>query len=78
MLNSVDRDALSGWGAHVYVITKDKVVKRLLKGTYFFMFDGSGIGGLMWLGLGVQVDRIRCGYLFFYFSEESACVCMLQ
>jgi hypothetical protein len=52
MLNSVDRDALSGWGAHVYVITKDKVVKRLLKGTYFFMFDGSGIGGLMWLGLG--------------------------
>lgn len=77
MLNSVDRDALSGWGAHVYVITKDKVVKRLLKGTYISIFDGSGIDGLMWLGLGVQVDRIRCGYLF-CFSEESVCVCMLQ
>lgn len=34
LLNSVDRDALSGWGAHVYVITKDKVIKRLLKGSY--------------------------------------------
>ncbi|KAI5850005.1 proteasome subunit beta type-3 [Tricharina praecox] len=33
LLNAVDRDALSGWGAHVYIITKDKVVKRLLKGT---------------------------------------------
>ncbi|KAG0125759.1 nucleophile aminohydrolase [Tuber indicum] len=32
LLNSVDRDALSGWGAHVYLVTKDKVVKRLLKG----------------------------------------------
>lgn len=52
MLNSVDRDALSGWGAHVYVITKDKVVKRLLKGTYISIFDGSGIDGLMWLGFG--------------------------
>lgn len=31
LLNSVDRDCLSGWGAIVYVITKDKVVKRLLK-----------------------------------------------
>lgn len=31
MLNAQDRDALSGWGAIVYVITKDKVVKRLLK-----------------------------------------------
>lgn len=36
LLNSVDRDALSGWGAHVYVITKDKVIKRLLKGSYGF------------------------------------------
>jgi len=34
LLNAVDRDALSGWGAHVYVITKDKVVKRLLKGAH--------------------------------------------
>lgn len=34
LLNSVDRDALSGWGAHVYVVTKDKVIKRLLKGSY--------------------------------------------
>ncbi|KAK9311041.1 nucleophile aminohydrolase [Lipomyces starkeyi] len=31
LLNAQDRDALSGWGAVVYVITKDKVVKRLLK-----------------------------------------------
>lgn len=33
LLNAVDRDALSGWGAMVYVITKDKITKRLLKGT---------------------------------------------
>lgn len=32
LLNATDRDALSGWGAHVYVIEKDKVTKRLLKG----------------------------------------------
>lgn len=32
LLNSLDRDAMAGWGAHVYVITKDQVVKRLLKG----------------------------------------------
>ncbi|ODV91002.1 hypothetical protein CANCADRAFT_24172 [Tortispora caseinolytica NRRL Y-17796] len=31
LLNAQDRDALSGWGAVVYVITKDNVVKRLLK-----------------------------------------------
>lgn len=31
MLSAADRDALSGWGAVVYVISKDKVVKRLLK-----------------------------------------------
>lgn len=31
LLNAADRDALSGWGAVVYVITKDKVTKRLLK-----------------------------------------------
>lgn len=31
LLNAVDRDALSGWGAVVYVVTKDKVVKRTLK-----------------------------------------------
>ena len=30
LLNAVDRDALSGWGAHVYIIEKDKVSKRLL------------------------------------------------
>lgn len=75
MLNSVDRDALSGWGAHVYVITKDKVVKRLLKGTYIFIFDGSGIDGLMWLGFGgVQVDRIRCRCLFLLFGRERLCL----
>ena len=27
LLNAVDRDALSGWGAHVYIIEKDKVTK---------------------------------------------------
>ncbi|ODQ67021.1 N-terminal nucleophile aminohydrolase [Nadsonia fulvescens var. elongata DSM 6958] len=31
LLNGLDRDALSGWGAVVYIITKEKVVKRLLK-----------------------------------------------
>lgn len=31
LLNAVDRDALSGWGAVVYVITKDKVVKKYLR-----------------------------------------------
>ncbi|KAL3232858.1 Proteasome subunit beta type-3 [Nakaseomyces bracarensis] len=31
LLNAADRDALSGWGAVVYVIKKDKVVKRYLK-----------------------------------------------
>jgi 20S proteasome subunit beta 3 len=31
LLNAVDRDALSGWGAVVYVVTKDKVVRRVLK-----------------------------------------------
>ncbi|KZT02868.1 N-terminal nucleophile aminohydrolase [Laetiporus sulphureus 93-53] len=32
LLNAVDRDAYSGWGAVVYVVTKDKVIKRTLKG----------------------------------------------
>ncbi|RMZ81967.1 hypothetical protein DV737_g2266, partial [Chaetothyriales sp. CBS 132003] len=32
LLNAVDRDALSGWGAYVYIIEEDKVTKRLLKG----------------------------------------------
>ncbi|KAK9455518.1 nucleophile aminohydrolase [Dipodascopsis uninucleata] len=31
LMNAQDRDALSGCGALVYVITKDKVVKRMLK-----------------------------------------------
>lgn len=31
LLNAVDRDALGGWGALVYVITKDKVVKKVLR-----------------------------------------------
>ena len=34
LLNSMDRDALAGWGAHVYIITKDQVIKRLLKSIY--------------------------------------------
>ncbi|KAK1229392.1 proteasome core particle subunit beta 3 [Marasmius sp. AFHP31] len=32
MLNAVDRDAYSGWGVVVHVITKDQVVTRTLKG----------------------------------------------
>ena len=32
LLSAVDRDALSGWGSYVYIIEKDKVTKRLLKG----------------------------------------------
>ncbi|KAK0734072.1 proteasome component PUP3 [Lasiosphaeria miniovina] len=32
LMSAVDRDALSGWGAYVYIIEKDKVTKRLLKG----------------------------------------------
>jgi len=32
LLNAVDRDAYSGWGAIVYVITPDKVIARTLKG----------------------------------------------
>ncbi|ANZ75994.1 BA75_01942T0 [Komagataella pastoris] len=31
LLNANDRDALSGWGAAVYIITKDKITKRYLK-----------------------------------------------
>ncbi|AMD22641.1 HHL129Wp [Eremothecium sinecaudum] len=31
LLNAADRDALSGWGGVVYIIQKDKVVKRYLK-----------------------------------------------
>ncbi|THV05959.1 20S proteasome subunit beta 3 [Dendrothele bispora CBS 962.96] len=32
MLNAVDRDAYSGWGVIVHVMTKDKVITRTLKG----------------------------------------------
>ncbi|KAF8502490.1 20S proteasome subunit beta 3 [Gautieria morchelliformis] len=32
LLNAVDRDAFSGWGAIVHVITPDRVVTRTLKG----------------------------------------------
>lgn len=31
LLSAADRDALSGWGAVVYILTKDKVIKRYLK-----------------------------------------------
>lgn len=31
LLNAVDRDALSGWGSVVYIITKDKVIRRVLR-----------------------------------------------
>ncbi|KAI9430268.1 20S proteasome subunit beta 3 [Russula earlei] len=32
LLNAVDRDAYSGWGAIVYIITPEKVITRTLKG----------------------------------------------
>lgn len=32
LLSGIDRDALSGWGGIVHVITKDKVITRTLKG----------------------------------------------
>ncbi|KAJ3037682.1 Proteasome subunit beta type-3 [Rhizophlyctis rosea] len=32
LLNAVDRDAISGWGAVVHVITPDKIITRTLKG----------------------------------------------
>jgi 20S proteasome subunit beta 3 len=31
MLNAFDRDAISGWGATVYIIEKDKTTVRTLK-----------------------------------------------
>lgn len=31
LLNAVDRDAYSGWGAVIWIITKDGVTKRWLK-----------------------------------------------
>ncbi len=32
LLNAVDRDAISGWGAVVHVITADGITTRTLKG----------------------------------------------
>jgi len=32
LLNAVDRDAYSGWGAIVHIITPDKIITRTLKG----------------------------------------------
>ncbi|KAJ7959160.1 Proteasome subunit beta [Quillaja saponaria] len=32
LLSSVDRDCLSGWGGHVYVVTRTEVKERILKG----------------------------------------------
>ncbi|PQP92514.1 proteasome subunit beta type-3-A [Prunus yedoensis var. nudiflora] len=32
LLSSVDRDCLSGWGGHVYVVTPTEVKKGILKG----------------------------------------------
>jgi len=34
LLNAQDRDSLSGYGGVVYVVTKDRVVKRTLKGRH--------------------------------------------
>ncbi|KAL0314340.1 UNVERIFIED_CONTAM: Proteasome subunit beta type-3-A [Sesamum angustifolium] len=32
LLSSVDRDCLSGWGGHVYLVTPTEVTERILKG----------------------------------------------
>ncbi|KAJ3349510.1 Proteasome subunit beta type-3 [Allomyces javanicus] len=32
LLNAVDRDCISGWGAVVHIITPDKIITRTLKG----------------------------------------------
>lgn len=32
LLNATDRDCISGWGCAVYVISKDKCMKRIVKG----------------------------------------------
>lgn len=32
MLNALDRDALSGWGAEVFLLTRDRCVRRTLRG----------------------------------------------
>lgn len=32
LLSGVERDALSGWGSVVHLITKDKVITRTIKG----------------------------------------------
>ena len=32
LLSGQDRDCLAGWGAVVYVITKDNIIARTLKG----------------------------------------------
>ncbi|KAL0699822.1 hypothetical protein Bca4012_055944 [Brassica carinata] len=32
LLSSVDRDCLSGWGGHVYVVTPTEIKERILKG----------------------------------------------
>lgn len=32
LLTAVDRDAIAGWGARVFIITKDKLITRDLKG----------------------------------------------
>ena len=38
LLNAADRDALSGWGAVVYIIKKDKVTKRYLKTRHCLLY----------------------------------------
>ncbi|KAJ8542314.1 hypothetical protein K7X08_017180 [Anisodus acutangulus] len=32
LISSVDRDCLSGWGGHVYVVTPTEVTEKILKG----------------------------------------------
>uniref|UniRef100_A0A2K2BFB9 Uncharacterized protein n=1 Tax=Populus trichocarpa TaxID=3694 RepID=A0A2K2BFB9_POPTR len=32
LLASVDRDCLSGWGGHIYIVTPDDIKEKILKG----------------------------------------------
>ena len=31
LLSALDRDALSGWGAYIYILTPDELIVRALK-----------------------------------------------
>lgn len=43
LLNAVDRDCLSGWGATVHVITSSKIITRTLRGRMVPSFVNLGL-----------------------------------